>query len=225
MNKFFIVSTGRTGTLSLGETLNTIPQVHCTHEKFLNARTISNYRWDNKINENEASELVRKGLNKFIEPLSKGSKIVIDSNCLMWNFIDLVDKFDPNIGFIYIVRDPEETIQSMVNTGYYGATKFPWEKRAQKGYYNITDKDYDEEKHRLNCTFGYILRNNMIDNSLRNIEKRNPKRVLRLQFEDLKKDADAYLNKITGFIKDSSNINLDLSRTSMKHLHKSPKRK
>ena len=133
INKFFIVGTGRIGTLSLSKSLNEYAFIDSRHENFDQARMLSNKRWDGEIRNDEVVRIVKQSLNRF----KNVNKLFIDSNCLLWNIIDVIDAIDGNIGYIYIKRDMDATVDSMMRTDFYGKDKYPWEKRAKKGFYNI----------------------------------------------------------------------------------------
>jgi hypothetical protein len=166
MNKYiFIVGTGRMGSRSLSKTLTNVVGSLSTHEKFPSARHISNRLWDNEITRDEARLLVRQGLDKY-----KNHDLWIESNCLLWNFIDILhEETDGCANFIYIPRKKEDTINSLFRTGFYGKDKMPWDQRAKRGFISTLNDSYSDKDQLHNCTHGYNIRTEAIEKSLDNI--------------------------------------------------------
>ncbi|MHA2181424.1 MAG: hypothetical protein ACXAAH_08380 [Promethearchaeota archaeon] len=211
---FLIVGTGRIGSLSLARALNDYSFISSFHETMDNARCLSNQRWDGEISN---IELIRSVGNSLRSLRRKGgSNIVIDSNCLNWNLIDIIEEIDGNVGYIYIKRGMEDTVKSMVDTDFYGSSKMPWELRAKKGFYNIEKDNYGKEEQYRNCLLSYCIRNNVVENSLDSVEN---KRKLLLNFEDMLIDKTTYLGRIQYFIERLSGKKFE-KPINLKHFHK-----
>jgi len=163
--RIFIVGTGRCGTHSIAAALGTVDGILSTHEKFPLARHISNKLWDGEIDEEEALRLIRGGLSEFDR-----HHVWIDANCLLWNFISLLDDaLDGMAAYAYVKRDRQDTIDSMFRTRFYGKGKFPWEKRAKRGFISYESPSYSDEDMLRNCEYAYQIRTEAIENSLHSI--------------------------------------------------------
>ena len=58
----------------------------------------------------------------------------------------------------------------MMNTGFYAKGKLPWSERAKSGFICCDSDSYNTEDMRINCEYGYDVRTNCIENSLKTIE-------------------------------------------------------
>jgi len=212
INNFLIVGTGRIGSLSLADTLNVTPDIISTHEKFRDARVLSNTRWDSTITDEDLVSGVRKSYTTF---KNQSGKIRVDSNCLVWNIIDVIDFIDDDVGYIYIVRNRQQTVDSMMRTGFY-TTTYPWSLRAKKGFINPFHPTYTEEDRRKNAEYAYDIRNGQIQKSFKQIDER---RILRLDFDDMLRDNKQYMGRIINFMKTLSGIQI-VNKTNLLHKHK-----
>ncbi len=217
INHIFIVSTGRTGTHSLAHTLNRMPGICATHERFAGARDISNRLWDDDIAVDTARELVRNQL-KF-HSNHCGDSVWIDSNCLLWNFIDLLDEAcEGQAGYIYVYRNAKSTIDSMFATAFYRTYEsVSWVRRAHRGFHDITLPDYTDEKRYENCEYGYKIRTKQIETALDAIPA---ERQLRCSFKDMVADPSKMCH-ICNFIQERTGV--EIKRVpKLLHSHKRP---
>lgn len=210
IKNFLIVSTGRTGTLSLSKSI-TGKNTEVYHEKFPNAREISRKRWDNIIHKND---LLKETKNSFDSFFNK-KEIIIDSNSLTWNIIDIIESTSKgNICYIHIFRDREETIDSMMRTDCYGKNKMPWSLREHRFFYDIRNANYDVNKQRKNCEMMFDIRNESIIRSLSTIDN---ERILKVDFSKLIRE-EKEIMKIENFLSRYSDENIRIHK--LKHEHK-----
>jgi len=215
-NKIFIVSTGRTGTLSLAQSLDKVKGIRGTHEAFHGARELSNRLWDHEVDAESAKQVIRDSLQRHRELYD--DSVWIDSNCLLWNFIDLLDEVcEEQVGYIYVFRNAEDTIQSMFATAFYRADAVPWERRAKRGFIDIRSPDYSDEDRLQNCRHGYRIRTQRIEECL---DRLPAERQLRLPFEEMVSDPEK-MREIVAFI--SSLTHLDIKNApKLVHRHRRP---
>jgi hypothetical protein len=174
----FILGTGRIGSLSLAKTFQSVKTIHSTHEKFPKARHISNRLWDKDISRDEARKLIKQGLKQFDK-----HKLWLDSNCLLWNFVDILDEeTNGQAVYIYVKRNRDKTIESLFNTGFCANGKMPWTERAHRGFMSTERPDYNDQYRWINCELCYDSRTMSIEKSLADI---NFKRQMIIKFEPM----------------------------------------
>jgi hypothetical protein len=197
----FVLGTGRMGSLSLAKTFAMVKGIRATHEKFPNARHISNRLWDNEISKSHARKLIIEGLNKF-----EHCSVWFESNCLLWNFIDLLDReVNGEAIYIYVKRNRDNTIQSLFNTGFCAKGKLPWSDRAHRGFISIDKPDYDDDDRLYNCELCYDIRTNEIENSLDKIEY---KRKMTVSFEEMT-SLPITMKRIYEFVTRATGVDID----------------
>lgn len=203
MNNFIFVSTGRTGTLSLATAFQKYKNVDSVHERFRRARILSNHRWDERISENNIQKEIVSYYNHNVDK----SKLYIEANCLFWNILDVIDKvFKENVFYFYVYREPHATIESMCHTSLYHkshGTGISWQKRAQRGFKDITSPSYNIEKQMYNCCYAYKIRNEQIAKFLKTIPN---DRFCLIKFEEMIKWTN--LSKIVDIMNLRSDIKL-----------------
>ncbi|MEM9657365.1 MAG: hypothetical protein AAF961_03300 [Planctomycetota bacterium] len=244
IKQFFIVSTGRTATRALARTRDQIPGQRATHEARPEARDISNRRWDGDLSAIEARDWIAASIERYERLTSPAGVIAgkrgikricaavahavsnkyerratIDSNCLTWNFIDLLDEVcQRQIGFIYVYRDAAATIDSMFNSPFYVSQgSVPWERRAQRGFIDITADGYSEADRLRNCRYGYRIRTERIEAALAQIDR---SRQLLVRFEDLVVRPQAF-SEVAAFLSRLSGIAI-AEPPQLMHLHQGP---
>jgi hypothetical protein len=207
LQRVFVLGTGRIGTHSLAAAFSQIPNCVSTHEQFPNARRISNERW-NQVDKDFSLE-VRKIL-KSKEALPTW----VDSNCLLWNFVDLIEA-EVSPRYVFIVRSKSKTVESMMRTGFYNRA-FPWSKRATRGFIPIDSPTYSEEDRRRNCEKAYDIRNGQIERALKNVPQ---ERVMRVVFSEMVDCNTGIFVEIMRFVADGLGLkcpdNVKLPRRSM----------
>lgn len=192
MRRLYIVGTGRCGTNALSRYYKE-KGFNVTHERLMRARELSNRRWDGA----ESRERVKEILSEYLEQLNK-EQIEIESNCLLWNLVDLIGELEPDSNFIWVVREPVSCITSLYRTQYgeprVGRPFF----RPIKGMHDWSGKTekYTNEKKVRNCVLAYISRNEMIQAYLNGMPKT---RWSRFNFEDIIKDMSFIDSKVVKY--------------------------
>jgi len=124
--KYFIVSTGRTGTKFLAKSLNSINGVKSLHEpspQMLKESSRLIRFYDNNFRNTKIRNYIpfdkwygfkfQRTRNKY----SKEYEVYVESNCFLWGILDFVKEKFPESRIIHIIRSPQEFIQSALSKG------------------------------------------------------------------------------------------------------------
>jgi hypothetical protein len=205
--------------MSLAMTLNKIEGITATHELFADANNVSDRLWDYEMDRETVRQHVRITLDKYRDLYT--NNVWVDSNPLIWNFIDLIDEVcEKQVGYIYVYRNAQDTIDSFFATSCYRAQgSIPWEKRAKRGFIDITSPAYSDEDRYQNCAYFYKIRTERIEDCLKQIDSH---RQIRVRFEDLVSQPDV-MGQIVEFIAELSGLEINRIPT-LRHRHRRPGR-
>lgn len=190
MSRVYVVSTGRTATMSVANAINAVASVPAQHESVGGARLLSNLRWDRAAEDEEIRHCLEIELSQLPDPS-------VEVNCLLWNLIDWIAEMEPGSRFVWIVREPESTIRSMFNTGW----GWPRGERGRggrplTGFHDPWAERFNDEQRAENCATAYAIRMMQIETAL---QKLDPAHWMRVPYEGLRER----LNAISDFIAES----------------------
>lgn len=181
INKYFIISTGRTGTKFLAKFFNQIDNVLATHEPnpdFLNLAI--NYA-RNKIDKRTVTnklELYRRPLARKVN--REGKDIYVESNNRLFSLIEPLSTVYNNFKIIHIIRDGRDYVRSGMSRDWY--TQNDCEPRLKANmfkddpYFDLWDKMSRFEK----ICWRWQKKDNFIYEDLKNIDN-----YIRVKFEDI----------------------------------------
>ncbi len=116
-NLFFVLSTGRSGTLSIAHILSQHPEIECFHESSNQLIRISTELAHGEKDHREVkAELSAIYFNKSI-----CRSIYGESDQKFWNLVSLLNELFPKCKFIWLTRHGKKVVSSMVSRGWYSS--------------------------------------------------------------------------------------------------------
>lgn len=211
----FVLSTGRTGTVSLANILNTASGVYSIHEPKPSRRyhIYSRLVYENKLEKRKIAEKYFKHRIKLIK--KKDFEKYIEVNPFFWMAGQVLGEHINNLRILHITRDIKPYIKSRINFGAHGWHRWiidfiPFY-HLNISKYHVNDKINWEDINKFEkIAWRWVFFNRIIEEN----SKINP--YLRIRFEDIfmrdKIKKEMSLIKISDFFKIKLKINdcLDL---------------
>jgi len=189
---FFVLSTGRSGTMTIAKVLSQHPQIECLHEGRPELIRLST----ELAHQNKTTEQVRQELLDIYSVAVVPPGIYGESNQKFWNLVPILNTLFPLCKFIWLIRDGRDVVTSTSSKSWYSSgqkERGHATKRITERWYfyrlNGADcgcfapKQWDRlSVFEKNCWYwGYV--NNVIEQEL---AKLDPKRWVKLRLEDIK---------------------------------------
>lgn len=113
---FFVLSTGRAGSTTIAKLLSQHNEVTCLHEpKFSLIRLSTEYLHKIKTKEQVLAELKTLFIDSHCHPLH----IYGESDQKLSNMVHLLAELIPNAKFIWLIRQPDATVNSTFSRGWF----------------------------------------------------------------------------------------------------------
>jgi len=137
---FFIVTTGRSGSMTIARTLSQHPQIICRHEPRPQLIRLST----ELAHREKPIHLVKKELYYIYQfSVFPKDKIYGESDQKFFNLITLLSELLPNSKFIWLVRDGRDVVASTYGRGWFSP-------QESEGSYLTTDLNRRWQYYRLN---------------------------------------------------------------------------
>jgi hypothetical protein len=237
-HRFFIVSTGRSGTKSIAETLNEHPQISCKHEPYMIFNRISTEYAYNFKSERE----VLYELYFFYKKCSFSDELkenIIECDWKYSNLICLLKKIFPESKFIWLIRKADSFVSSANGRGWFDDYEFNYPFSSVFSEDRIADKSIFDEyrmffaRYRLNgaglkevtesewkkmnsfdrCCWFWNYWNQMIEKNLNEISS-DDKMLIRLE------SFSSELSKLLFFIKVSDDLKMTIKHSNKAYYKK-----
>lgn len=140
-NVFFVLSTGRAGSTTIARVLSQHPDLECQHEPKLALVRLSTDYLHGKITAAEVEqELKLLYLNSGIIH----APIFGESDQKLSNLVAIINKILPKAKFIWLIREPKQTINSTFSRGWFSDNElgFSDDDRANDPLYRGIFSDY-----------------------------------------------------------------------------------
>lgn len=135
----FILSTGRSGSEAIINTLNQNASIDGYHENIRQLIRLSVAYTDFRNHDNVELEL--KNIFQFKSWKSAEGILKVHSDQRLWNFVPFLKDYFSNSTFIHLVRHPYDTIRSMQARNWYADDEYKLYKRHQWAQYRLTAVD------------------------------------------------------------------------------------
>lgn len=121
LNKYFLISTGRTGTRFLANFLNLFEINYAVHEPLPNLLAEGNDFARNRISAEEIKKKYLAGRQIYFKEILKNRQIkkYIESNNRLYSFIPVIRELYPESKFIHVVRDGRDVVRSGMSRHFY----------------------------------------------------------------------------------------------------------
>ncbi len=117
---FFVVTTGRSGSTTIANILNSHPKIECYHERRRQLiRLSSEFAYGEKSSEQTENELRALYCNSG----TTAEEFYGESDQKFWNFISILAELIPRSKFIWLVRDGRKVVASTYARGWYSDTQ------------------------------------------------------------------------------------------------------
>jgi acetyltransferase-like isoleucine patch superfamily enzyme len=184
----FVLSTGRSGSLSITNILNQHPDCKAFHEDIMQLIRISTELAYNITNKKLQQELLAIFETKVWN--ASTNQLIVHSDQRLWNLVPFLASYFTKSKFIHLVRQPESCISSMVARNWYledeykNFNKHDWAKfRLQADKLgDIGIMEWSKLTNIQKCIWYYFYINDYIKNEL---NKLSADRSMRLQLETL----------------------------------------
>lgn len=113
---FFVLSTGRAGSTTLARILNKVAEVECLHEPKIQLIRISTDLLHNKISAEQAEVELS---NLYVDLATSRKPFYGESDQKLANLVPILAKLLPSAKFIWVVRNPEDTVNSTWSRGWF----------------------------------------------------------------------------------------------------------
>ncbi len=113
---FFVLGTGRSGSTTISRALSQHDEIVCKHEPKLELVRHSTEYAHGEINREDAAEIIRQlycGTRTFPD------FIYGESDQKLSNFVEVINQVLPEAKFIWLIRNPIDTINSMYSRGWF----------------------------------------------------------------------------------------------------------
>ena len=120
-----IATTGRSGSNAIVEILKQNDSIQSFHEPIEELIALSTHYQHKSISESQASEVLCSILNYIPDP-------IVISDQKISNFISLINKIRKNLKVIWLVRSPEDFVNSAFHRGWFSNEEFGYSERASE---------------------------------------------------------------------------------------------
>jgi len=198
---FFVVTTGRSGSMTIAHALSQHPEITCFHEPRIQLiRLSTEFSHGLKDYEKVSKELYSIYCNSSIFPTA----IYGECDQKFWNLISILDEILPSSKFIWLVRDGRDVVASTFVRGWFSPEERVYGKRTSTDigerwiYYRLHGakcKAFEEDTwahmttFERNCWYWYYV-NSEIQKQLSQIPTQ---RKLMIRLEDINKKTDEIL--------------------------------
>lgn len=193
MKNFFIVGTGRCGTMTIAKTLSQHPKCDCGHH-MASVYTLSEMtRYYYNPTDRENRERLIKNLGKVYSlPHRKGVRFG-DSDFGLVLVLPLLKELYPKSKFVWLIRDGRDVVSSMFSRGWYAGPEVAiekgiptfWETNRIRGDLtkDFTFSEWNDLDRFEKCCWIWSKYNTLIENHFGDI----PDRVFHLRFDKMHK--------------------------------------
>ncbi len=120
IDKYFIISTGRTGTKFLARFINGFDSTLSLHEPHPDFVNLGVDYASGKVSEEKASRRIERGRRVLCKLVKKqGASRYVEPNNRLFSLIDVLEKVFDDIKIIHIVRDGRDYVRSGMSRGWY----------------------------------------------------------------------------------------------------------
>ncbi|WP_262733120.1 acyltransferase [Gaetbulibacter sp. NE] len=171
----FVLSTGRSGSMSITNILNQHPACKAFHEDIIQLIRLSTQLAYDFNNQKLMVELLAIFETKVWS--AQSNQLIVHSDQRLWNLIPFLATFFTKSKFIHLVRQPEPCISSMVARNWYQDEEFEkfnnheWAKFRLQGdkVGAFTSEEWSKLTNIQKCVWYYFYINETINAELKNI--------------------------------------------------------
>jgi hypothetical protein len=130
---FFVLTTGRSGSMAIAHVLNQHSKIHCQHEAKYRLRRLSMELEHKQISEEKALEIM-KDLYKRLD--DRRNICYGESDHKLFNLMPCLEKIAPKSKYLWLIRDGRDVVASTYNRGWYSREDMltDWGKCRINGY-------------------------------------------------------------------------------------------
>ena len=112
---FFVLSTGRSDTMTIAKALSQHPEIECIHEGRPQLIRLST----ELAHQNKTTEQVKQELMDIYYTSVVSRSIYGESNQKFWNLVPIMNTLFPSCKFVWLVRDGRDIVASIYSRGWY----------------------------------------------------------------------------------------------------------
>ncbi len=187
IDKYFIISTGRTGTQFLARFFNEFKSVYSVHEPKPDFVKLGVDYAYGQVDKSKAVKKIERGRRAICKDVKRhGKDMYVESNNRVFSLIGALDEVFDDYKIIHIVRDGRDYVRSGMSRDWWYTDK-DWNPRMKASEFKddpYRDKWEDMSRFEKIC-WRWQKKDGIIYESL--IDKDN---FIRLKFEDIFKDED-----------------------------------
>jgi acetyltransferase-like isoleucine patch superfamily enzyme len=115
-NVFFVLSTGRAGSTTIARVLSQHSEIECLHEPKLSLVRLSTDYLHGKISTEQVEQELK---SLYLESGIISTAIFGESDQKLSNLVSIIHKILPKAKFIWLIREPKQTINSTFSRGWF----------------------------------------------------------------------------------------------------------